>query len=346
MRLMTSSASTRLLATLATGLLLLAAPAASGADAPHLAGCAAIENDAERLRCYDELSQKATEPGVLAALSAPAAATSSPVEAPSPMQERWELVQTSRRTLFTVKPHHPTYVLPARYTDSPNSAPYLQPDPDDPSLAIDEIEAKFQLSLKLKAVDGLFGNHGDVWVGYTQQSHWQVYNQDISSPFRETNYEPEAMLVFRTPWKLFGVEGRFVNFGLVHQSNGRSDPLSRSWNRVYVQTGLERGNFALLARVWHRLEEDADEDNNPDIEDYMGNSDVLASYQHGRNRWSVLARHNFDTGHGAVELDWAFPIAAKLRGYVQLFDGYGESMIDYDHRQTTIGAGFLVTDWF
>jgi hypothetical protein len=31
---------------------------------------------------------------------------------------------------------------------------------------------------------------------------------------------------------------------------------------------------------------------------------------------------------------------------VQLFDGYGESMIDYDHRQTTIGAGFLVTDWF
>ena len=265
--MMTIPAPTRLLAMLASGLLLLTAPAASGTDAPNLASCAAIENDVERLRCYDELSQKATEPGVLPApveaASVPVEAASVPVEAPSPMQERWELVQTSRRTLFTVKPHHPTYVLPVRYTDSPNSAPYLQLDPDDPSEAIDEIEVKFQLSFKLKAVDRLFGNHGDVWVGYTQQSHWQVYNQDISSPFRETNYEPEAMLVFRTPWKLFGIEGRFVNFGVVHQSNGRSDPLSRSWNRVYVQ----------------------------------------------------------------------------------LFDGYGESMIDYDHKQTTIGAGVLVTDW-
>lgn len=339
----TSSAPTRLLAILALGLMFLCAHEARGEEAPSLARCAAIEDDTQRLQCFDELSQSATEPG---APLQPGEGVILPVEAPSPMQERWELVQASRRTRFTVKPHHPTYVLPARYSDSPNNAPYQQLDPDGPVEVLDDIEAKFELSLKLKAVDGLFGKQGDVWLGYTQQSHWQVYNQDISSPFRETNYEPEAMIVFRTPYDLFGLTGRLVTVGLVHQSNGRSDPLSRSWNRVYVQAGLERGNLAFLARVWHRLEESAGDDNNPDIEDFTGKGDLLASYQHGTNRWTALVRHNFDTGHGAVELDWAFPVTAKLKGYVQLFDGYGESLIDYDHQQTTIGVGFLVTDWF
>ena len=332
-----------LIAVLASALFLLSAAGSLAEEAPSLAGCAAIEDDAERLRCYDDLAKAATEPGVI---PAPGAAPPVPVEAPSPMQERWELVQTSRRTLFTVKPHKPTYVLPIRYSDSPNNDPYQQLDPTAPDEVLNDVEAKFQLSLKLKAVDGLFGDQGDLWFAYTQQSSWQVYNEDISSPFRETNYEPEVMLVFRTPYEFLGFDGRFVNFGLAHQSNGRSDPLSRSWNRVYVQAGVERGNFALTARVWRRLEESADEDNNPLIEDYMGNSDVLASYRRGSQRWTALVRHNFETGHGAVELDWAFPIAAKLKGYVQIFDGYGESMIDYDHQQTTIGAGFLVTDWY
>jgi len=63
-----------------------------------------------------------------------------------------------------------------------------------------------------------------------------------------------------------------------------------------------------------------------------------------RSAGPALVRHNFDTGHGALELERAFPIAAKLKGYVQIFNGFGKSMIDYDHSQTTIGAGFLVVD--
>lgn len=52
-------------------------------------------------------------------------------------------------------------------------------------------ELKFQVSLKTKAAQNLFGTDADLWLGYTQMSHWQVYNENNSRPFRAHDYEPE-----------------------------------------------------------------------------------------------------------------------------------------------------------
>ncbi|MBC7480775.1 MAG: phospholipase A [Rhizobacter sp.] len=43
---------------------------------------------------------------------------------------------------------------------------------------------------------------------------------------------------------------------------------------------------------------------------------------------------------GSAGLDRAFPITGNLKGQVQLFCGYGESLNDYRFRQTRVGWAF------
>lgn len=320
-------------------------------------GCSAIPADTERLACYDRVSGRSQpEAAVVPQASGKTAAPPAPepvVGVPAPAEPKllsalsrhWELDDEAKQGAFLFRPHHANYFLPAKYSSAPNNTPFqaafVQPD-----LGLDSIEAELQLSFKIKAMEGVMGHDNlDLWFGYTATSFWQAYNQSISSPFRETNYEPEAMLVFRTNYEIAGFRGRFLNLGLVHESNGRPEGLSRSWNRAYAQFGFERGNLALLIRPWYRLPESAADDDNPDIEDYMGHGDLLAVYSKGRNAYSLLLRNNFKSpNRGALKLNWSFPLVGRLKGYVQYFNGYGESLIDYNHRQQSFGLGVSLTE--
>ena len=95
----------------------------------------------------------------------------------------------------------------------------------------------------MKLWEDILGTNMDLWAAYTQLSFWQVYNTEFSSPFRETNYEPEILLNYRTDTDLWGLRSRFIQVGLNHQSNGRGRPLSRSWNRFMANFGFERDDF-------------------------------------------------------------------------------------------------------
>jgi phospholipase A1/A2 len=317
-------------------------------------GCSSIPADAERLACYDRVSGH-SQPEAARPLPEGAKAVVAPVVPPivhpapepqllSALSRHWELDQAAKQGAFLFRPHHPNYFLPIKYSSAPNSTPF-QDTFTQPDLGLDSIETELQLSFKIKGMEGVLGHDNlDLWFGYTITSFWQAYNSTISSPFRETNYEPEAMLVFRTNYEVGGFRGRFINLGLVHQSNGQSGGLSRSWNRVYTQFGFERGNLALLLRPWLRLPESGSDDN-PDIVDYMGHGDLLAVYRSGRHAYSLLLRNNFESdNHGALKLDWSFPLAGRLKGYVQYFNGYGESLIDYNHRQQSFGLGVSLTE--
>ena len=343
-----------LLALLGTGLLGQAQAASIG----EWEGCSSIAADVGRLACYDRVSGRAQPEAAPArptearpdtqAGPAPAAAQPVPAESGllSALSRHWELDDAAKQGAFLFRAHRPNYFLPIKYSSSPNSTPFqntfIQPD-----LGLDAVEAELQLSFKIKAMEGVFGHdNADLWFGYTATSFWQAYNNNISSPFRETNYEPEAMLVYRTDYEIAGFRGRFINLGFLHQSNGRGEELSRSWNRVYAQFGFERDNLALLVRPWYRIPESAGNDDNPEIEDYLGHGDLQLVYRKGRNAYSLLLRNNFKRtdNHGALKLNWSFPLYGRLKGYVQYFNGYGESLIDYNHKQQSLGFGVSLTE--
>lgn len=360
---------------------------ATQASSPQ--ACLALESSAERLNCYDNVFGRHTELNQAAQLVVKAnqhtvAVVNPPNNSNTPeprtdnstaallaklnpleqlqqtetlnpdislLDRRWELSDTSKLGTFNLRAYKPVYALPVFYTGSVNSRP-TSPNPINQATEdqkLESSEAKFQLSFKVKAAEGLIAGHGDVWLGYTQSSRWQVFNPDESRPFRETNYEPEANLIFRTQYNLMGWNGRLLGLGVNHQSNGRSDPLSRSWNRLIGQVGLERGNWVVMLRPWMRFEEDAADDNNADIEDYMGRGDVQIVRKDGDQEYALMLRHSLkggDRSHGAVQFDWTFPLTRNLRGYVQVFDGYGESLIDYNHRATYVGAGVSLLNWY
>jgi phospholipase A1 len=319
-------------------------------------GCSSIAADADRLACYDRVSGRSQPEAAPAQQPAPveapptfAEAQAEPAEQQllSTLSRHWELDDEAKQGAFLFRAHRPNYLLPLKYSTSPNSTPFQESFTEAQDLGLDRVEAELQLSFKIKGMEGVFGyDDVDLWFGYTVTSFWQAYNSSVSSPFRETNYEPEAMLVYRTNYEFLGFRGRFLNLGVSHQSNGRGEDLSRSWNRVYAQLGIERGNLALMIRPWYRLPEDAEDDDNPDIDDYLGRGDLQAVYHKGRNTYSLLLRNNFKSkeNHGAVKLNWSFPLHGRLKGYVQYFDGYGESLIDYNHSQQSLGVGLSLTE--
>jgi len=249
---------------------------------------------------------------------------------------------------FTLMAHRPNYILLASYNANPNNEPWRELS-GDPNLELDNVEAQFQLSIKVPLGVDLFNNKMDIFAAYTVRSFWQVYNGDYSAPFRETNYEPEAWLQFRPDWTFWGVKNSVNLIGFAHQSNGRSEPISRSWNRLYANFIFEKGNLAFSIKPWYRFSEDEEDDNNPDITDYMGHFHILAAYKWREHTFSLMSRNNLESGFskGAVEGTWSFPLGnyKYLKGYVQGFTGYGQSLIDYNSNESSIGIGFAITDW-
>lgn len=320
-----------------------------------LQACASLAEPAARLACYDQLAAAANPVvNAVALLPEPAPVVQHPAEPSiasrhSTLANQWDLDEDNKLGTFVLRAHKPTYMLPAWYQASPNVRPG-SPTQEPVTLfgqKMSNVEVKYQISFKGKIWENVLGTPADLWFGYTQQSHWQMYNKKQSSPFRETDYEPELMLTTPLPkhFQLGDWRMRMAGVGVLHQSNGQTDPLSRSWNRLYAMAGAENGNVSLTGRWWYRLPESKQDDDNPDLVRYMGHGDVQAIYRWNRHTLGATARYNPRSGKGALQLDWTFPVAGRLRGYVQAFDGYGESLLDYNHHARGVGFGLMMTDW-
>jgi phospholipase A1 len=183
------------------------------------------------------------------------------------------------------------------------------------------------------------------WFAYTQQSFWQVYNGNISSPFRDTNYEPELKLAWQPKLHWGGFDWQLLSVGYTHESNGRADPISRSWDRLVAEIGVEKGNFALLLRPWIRIDDDSADSDNSDIIDYYGYGDLTAVYKWHGHSFTLTGRGNLAQKKGALRVTWMTPrLLGPLRGYVVGFTGYGDTLLDYNFKQNAVSVGIALND--
>ena len=240
-----------------------------------------------------------------------------------------------------------TYFLFCSHSQQPNDAP-TSPNPQNQvpyTYPLDRNEMKFQVSVKGHM---LGESRNTVWFGYTQLSFWQIYDTGHSGPFRESNHEAEIIYSNRQENLPIGsgFNAGFFNSGIEHLSNGQALPRSRSWNRLYVQAGVERNigddaKLALIPRVWKRLGGGSKDDDNPDITHFYGHGDIEARYYSGQKILSVIARIH------SLQMDMTMPVTSFLgfqihntNLHAQFTDGYGESLIDYNQRHRTFGIGF------
>jgi len=221
-------------------------------------------------------------------------------------------------------------------------------DTQDPTLQ--EVEVQFQLSFKIPISTIPFWN-GKAAIGYTQVSYWQMFNTDYSSSFRETNYAPELMAAFESDSTLLGLERVRTVVSFLHESNGRGGLESRSWNRLYAEAKLDWEQITIGLKPWYRIPEsakklptDARGDDNPDILRFLGYGELTAEYRDRSFSVLMTGRDNLRShdNRGSLQLDLAFPIRNDVSFYIQAFDGYGESLIDYNRYSSRIGVGFMV----
>ena len=350
---------------------------------------ALTEDAGARLSCFDQWAAQpiasVPAPSALSSAVAPVAAAKATkaVAAPAPvvvtmeapaahdcrnprfseLSRFWELEPGTDCGTFGIRGYKPIS-LSWTGSDSVNtlpSSPALNHTASDP-VAYSTNEARIQLSVRTKIAQGLLthmqtGRRDSLWFGYTQQSNWQLFNGDISRPFRTTDHSPEITYIYPLDAELpGGWRLRYGGFTLVHQSNGQSEPLSRSWNRTIFSAGIEKGNdFVIKGALWNRLPEGEGNDDNPDISDYVGRAEITGLWNvDKKNTLGVTVRHSLraDT-NGSVKLEWLRDLSdtgvaggrSGLRFHTQVFTGYGDSLVDYNRRRTVLSLGLSLIDW-
>jgi phospholipase A1/A2 len=351
--------------------------------------CARLVQDKDaRLSCFDRWASKQTDgtTTLIPAASVPVAgaerATPANAEATPPvtivmtaptahdcsnsrfseLSRFWELEAGSDCGTFSIRGYRPIS-LSLITSDSVNTQP-TSPSTDHTAtsaLPYSRNETRIQLSVRTKIAQGLLSGNSlardSLWFGYSQQSYWQFFNPGLSRPFRTTDHEPEITYIYPIDATLpLGWRLRYAGVSAVHQSNGQSLPLSRSWNRTVVLAGIEKGDkLRVTGRVWQRTPEAAADDDNPNISDFIGRGEVAGYWDASpRHTFGVTVRHSLRAqGRGALRLEWLRTLGdagqpfgkSGLRLHTQLFSGYGDSLVDYNRRRTLLSVGLSLVDW-
>jgi len=238
------------------------------------------------------------------------------------------------KSLSTISSYDDTYVL-ASYTSDINKDPYIAGGFEGAE-DLQPFEAKFQFSFSVPLFQ--ITPSSSIVAAYTQKSLWQVTNNQISSPFRETNYRPQIYFMYRPD--LFFLNN--IEIGHKHESNGQTATMSRSWDRAYIALELLDGPLEYGLHAWSVFGRTGE---NPDIMDYYAPWEAWAKIYTPVGVFNTKGFYNFDTQRSGIEMGYTFYFNELIGIYAQLYHGYGETLIEYNHSHTRFGLGLKLVNW-
>jgi outer membrane phospholipase A len=203
--------------------------------------------------------------------------------------------------------------------------------------------ARFQLSFKYRLFDQTAGFGAErpwlvgFYFGYTQTSLWDLSSE--SKPFRDTSYRPSFFWRWERPDYVSWIDGARVGFE--HESNGQGGESSRTINTVFVRPewrwAVGRGELEFTPKAYAYLTNGE----NPDIAEYRGYVDWRVRHDAGGQWITTAVARTGTAGKGSFLLELSRrtrdlkvgPVSGYL--HLQFFNGYGESILDYNVRRTS-----------
>lgn len=220
--------------------------------------------------------------------------------------------------------------------------------------------AKFQISLRYqvlnndgplaRAVPALRGLN----VAYSQTSFWDL--SEDSHPFFDNSYRPEINLFYGDivePDRLNFFSHIGLIMGAQHESNGEDGVESRTMNFLYIRpifTIGDRENEGWFVTVAPRFQAYfGDTASNPDIDEYRGFFELRTIMgQAGGLQAAFTGRLGSGWKNGSIQMDLTYPLRKifagniDMYGNLQVFNGFGESLREYNESDTSVRLGIAL----
>lgn len=237
------------------------------------------------------------------------------------------------------------YLVFSSLLNGVNQEPISSALPDTENFFSD-YELQFQISFMVPMAVNMFDSSVSLYGAYTNRSFWQVFDDESSRPFRETNHEPELWVSWFYDLEAGDLNVPMIWFGFRHQSNGQFVSLTRGWNRLYVNAFADYHRWSFSAIYWERLRGGSAEDRKYDYEKFIGNGELLVDYAFVESTVSLTYSYSFSGfDFGSVMLEYSHNMLNAFDFYVRYFNGYGESLIDVEYKSNTLSMGVMVNEW-
>lgn len=202
-------------------------------------------------------------------------------------------------------------------------------------------DAKFQISVRHRLTNSTLPFKTYLYLTYTQKAFWDVFKE--SFPFRDLNYNPAIgigkVLIYKN--RLLGA----IALQVEHESNGKDGIDSRSWNKItFVSSFILHERWLLESEISIPI---VDGEGNKDIVDYSGWGNLSIEYTSPNKKYvfgaNITKRGGWNLNHN-VSIQAAARIFSDSNQFlfVEYYNGYGESMLDYKQHRQRLRVGFVI----